>query len=288
MSALTGKQTSTVGKTARRSLRRRIWVGSAAAAVLVVAALVLVPRLRATLRLVGGFEVLPGNSRVYFEPGGRAQAEELARSLPEAITRVERLHGRPFRAPFRVYLCSTHAAFCRRTGLPEGSPVRGFAFLRDVWISPLAFEFRGFDTHESALSHELSHLHLGQYLGWFERTRKIPTWFSEGLADVASGTGFEIVSRAEGLRGLAQGPRFEPDGKGRWLWPRPLTGYGLSPPGLHSQARLFVEYLAADERFPQFVVALSSGEPFESAFREHLGRPLESAWRDFLRDLPDA
>lgn len=245
------------------------------------------PRARAALRLVGGFDPLPLDGRIYFEAGAESQAKQLARALPEAVAAVERVHGLPFESSFRVYFCGSHESFTRRLRLPNRSTVRGVAFTRDVWLSPMVFDFHGRNTHAESIGHELSHLHFRQHLGWIRQARNVPTWFAEGLADLASGTGFEIVSRARGLAALRAGHRFEPDGQGHLPLPKPIFEYGLSPPMLHAQSRLFVEYLATAQpnAFSRFVPALLTGEPFESAFQEAFDRTLAESWRLFLSQL---
>jgi len=165
--------------------------------------------------------------------------------------------------------------------------VRGMALARDVWLSPLAFEYRGRDTHRESLTHELVHLHVAQHLGWHHRIRTLPTWFSEGLADLVAGTGFETFAAEAAATALREGPRFSPDAAGRPLMPRPPTGYGLPAPLLHAEARLFVEHLRdRDPRgFREMVGAVLDGRPFADAVDETFGRPLDRLWSDFLGEL---
>ena len=94
------------------------------------------PRARTTLRLVRGFSKLDVDTRIRFEPGAEDMATAIAAALPEAIARVEECQSRPFNTSFRVYVCASHQSFTTYIGEPLNSPVRGIAFLRDIWISP--------------------------------------------------------------------------------------------------------------------------------------------------------
>jgi hypothetical protein len=223
---------------------------------------------------------------VFYEAGAEVHAKRVAQVLPQAITRVEECHTAPFESRFRVYVCASHDSFTRRIGHPATIPVRGIAFHWDVWISPKSFAFYGRDTHQETLTHELSHLHLGQHLGWWRRAA-LPTWFSEGLADWVADTGTEIVSREEALQGLRTGHHLVPDAPRRLPIPRTPQDYGVTWPMLHSQSRLFIEYLHSGdgESFREFVAAVVRGSGFAVAFTDHFDRSLDEAWREFLKSV---
>jgi hypothetical protein len=259
-------------------------------AIIVVALLALspllvltLPRARVALRIVPGFQPLDADNRVYYEPGGEGFAALIAETLPDAVEKIERAHALPFKGDFRVYVSATHRSFTKRLDMPEHSPVRGTALYRDVWVSPNSLDFHGRDTHRQTVAHELSHLHIDQHIGAWRRLRDIPGWFSEGLADWASGTGSEIVSRAEAVEAIAEGRRLQPDSTGR-IPPRRPGDYGLSPPMLHQQSLMFVEYLRGkdEQAFQSFVVALLEGGSFAPTFEERFGTDVDGAWNDFL------
>ena len=263
----------------------RLAFGLFVLALLGISALLLgLPRSRAALRLTPGFSPLTLDHRIWLESGAERQAEQLARALPAVVARIERAHGRSFSKSFRVYLCSSHRSFTEHLGLPRDSQVRGVAFPWHVWISPKAFDFHRQDTHVESLSHELAHLYVVQHLGWIRRTRNLPTWFQEGLADWVADTGFEVVSRRRAQTLIARGRHLRPDGSGHLPTPRPLTSYGVSPPVLHAQARLFVEHLAGEEpeAFAELLAALLSGEPFAQAFEASFAKSYSRHWDDFV------
>ena len=244
------------------------------------------PRARASLRWKPGFQPLAVDSRIFFEPGALPMAQRFAALLPDAISRVEEAHGQPFRSRFRVYVCSSHESFTRHLGLRQIVPVRGLV-MKDIWLSPLAFDFHGLDTHRESLVHELSHLHFRQHLGWIRNQRSIPTWFAEGLADVVADTGGEIFTRQMALAAFASGHHFEPDGQGGFPSGRRILDYGVPGPLLHQQSRMFVEFLQAGnvQEFQLFLGALLEGANFRKAFGSHFGVGLDEAWQLFLRSL---
>lgn len=264
------------------------WILLSGLAILIITAVLLLasPRAMAALRWKPGFEPLEYGSRVFFEPGATDAAQRFADALPDAIAKVEEMHGLPFTAEFRVYVCSTHQSFTKHLGLPETSPVRGLV-MRDIWLSPLAFDFHSRDTHRESLIHELSHLHLRQDLGWIRNQRNIPTWFAEGLADVVANTGGEIFTRQMALAAFAAGRHFVPDARGRFPFARGLGDYGVPAPLLHQQSRMFVEYLRTrySQTFQEFLYALLQGADFGEAFSSHFGVDLEQSWRQFSRSM---
>ena len=256
--------------------------------ILVVGALLLLmqPRARTALRLVQGFSTLDADPRVRFEPGAEDLAKALAAALPAAIARVEESQSRPFETTFRVYVCASHESFTSHIGEPAGSPVRGVAFLWDIWISPKAFAFHGQDTHRKAVTHELSHLHLGQMLGWWHRTREVPSWFQEGLADWVANTG-ELVSRREAREAIVSGHSIALDESGHLPFPKRPESYGMTWPMFHAQSRMFVEYLRSRDAdaFARFVAAVVRGARFRSGFIDNFGKSLPDVWEDFLRSM---
>lgn len=270
-------------------LRKRTWGILAAAALLLSAALAVLalPRARCALRLERGFSTLEADPRIRYEPGAENAASAFAAALPAAVSRVEECQSAPFKKPFRVYVCASHESFTSRIGEPASSPVRGIAFLRDVWVSPKAFDFNGQDTHRETLTHELSHLHLGQMLGWWHRTKEVPSWFQEGLADWVADTGDEQVSMREAREAILGGHSLALDEAGHLPFPRRPDSYGMRWPMFHMQSRMFVEHLRErDEKaFRGLVAAVVRGEKYKSAFTESFGVGLPDAWRDFVRRL---
>lgn len=246
-----------------------------------------IPRLRTALRMADGFEPLPGNELVYFEEGAEEYARRIAETLPAAIERVETLQLRPFRTLPRIYVCASHESFTEQIGESPETPVRGIAFKRDIWLSPLVFNFFGSDTHTQSLLHELSHTHISQHLSFIHRVRKIPTWFNEGLANWVSGTGEDRITRDEGIAEIRAGRVMAPDDTGQFPLPKTPADYGLSWPMLHVQSLLFVEYLALRDRaaFDTFLGEVLDGEDFGPSFVRQFGAGPDILWREFTSTL---
>jgi len=245
------------------------------------------PRARAAVRFVPGFHPLAGDARVYSEAGGEGFAARVAAALPGAVAAVETGQSRPFRAPFRVYVPASHLSFTRHLGLPPDSTVAGIAFAWDVWVSPAASGAGGRDTPAQALAHELSHLHLGQQLGWWRRVGQVPGWFSEGLADRVARRADDPASRAMALAAFAAGRAIVPDATGHRPLPRGPLDYGVPGRMLHAQARMFIDYLEdRDPRaFAGLVGAVVGGARFDEAFTAAFGENLDRAWREFLESV---
>jgi hypothetical protein len=214
-------------------------------------------------------------------------AGAIAEALPAVIAKVEKCQSGPFEKPFRVYVCASHKSFTRHIGEPVSTPVRGIAFLWDIWVSPKAFSFHGEDTHRGTLAHELSHLHIGQKLGWWHRIKDIPSWFQEGLANWVAETGDELVSRREARRAIVNGHCIVPEESGHLPLPRRPQEYGLTWPMFHMQSRMFVEYLRSrdTDAFTKFVADVMQGVGFKSAFEANYHEGLPDVWIGFIESL---
>lgn len=143
-----------------------------------------------TNALALGFVLLSTDARIWLEPGAESYAERVGAYLDPAVLRVESLHGLTFRSPPKVHVCATPTYFTRWVKTP-GLTAAVVAENRLV-LSP---RLHGQEAHRLSgiLTHELSHLHLGQRLGHY--TTWLPVWFHEGLATMAAGgAGVEAVS----------------------------------------------------------------------------------------------
>lgn len=271
----------------RPSWRTITLAALASLALLAASLLLLSPRAQAALRITPGFEPLDTDPRVFFEPGAEGFAREIAATLPTAVTTIEDTLSLPFRSTFRVYVPASHESFAQHTSQPATTPARGLALARDVWISPLVFSFRGKDTHERAVVHELTHLFIDQQVGWLHRVRSVPGWFQEGLTDWVSGTGFDTASRAEVLAALRSGRRMVPDDTGAFPRPKAAADYGLTWPIFHGQSRMLIEHLhdGREEAFDGLVRSVLSGEPFGAAFEGQYGHTLAEEWAGLLASL---
>lgn len=219
--------------------------------------------------------------RVKYEPGAEAQAQIIAQALPAAIHTVEQAQYRRFVAPVNVYVCASIESFKAYT---VNGGAGGLVLNKRLFISP-----KPENTAErlpSLLTHELSHLQIGQQMGLLKSAR-IPAWFTEGLAVyVANGAGAETVSEDQARDAIRQGKYFLPETEGS-LFPKRAQDYGLDPHLFYREASMFVAYLRQlDElKFRAFLLAVEDGQPFASAFQSAYNTNVDAAWQGFVSEI---
>lgn len=217
-----------------------------------------------------GFVPLPGEARVWVEPGYEAYGARVATALPAAVARVEAAHYLPFARPPRVYVCGSAACFARWVKTPRVSA----AVVPDnrLVLSPRL------DDPERArlpalLAHELAHLHLGQRIGHYHSS--VPVWFHEGWASLtAGGGGAEYASDAQVFEAIRTGRRVDlvvrdtPDRRHR------APASRLDVHGFYRQSMLLVGWLKAQDpaRFRQLALAIQDNVDFEIAFWQVYGQ----------------
>lgn len=213
-----------------------------------------------------GFVVYPGDARIWLEPGAASYAERVAAELDLAVFRVESLHGLPFRSPPKVYVCATEACFTRLVKTP-GLAAAVVADNRLI-LSP---RLDGPERHRlpGILTHELSHLHLGQRMGHY--TPSIPVWFHEGLATLAAeGAGAEGVSDAAACDAWRRGRRVDFNRRDTPTHRHLAASFGLSIHEFYRQSWRMVELLQAydPEAFGRWLKMLQDGVDFHIAFAD--------------------
>ena len=230
----------------------------------------------------------PDNDIVFFEPGAEEYADKIAAYLPAAIERVEQVHGLPFEEPFKIYVCSTQKSFNEYTAItsPSPYPIRGTALLGDVLIAPSAFNFMGLNTYKETITHELSHLHLRQRLGFFD-DRKLPVWFKEGFSDYVAGSGGEGIEESDAIDFILSGKHFIPEEEGEIFGSFGNALNGLSGPMFHKQAKMFVTYIIKSDslKFKSFLSKIQEGESFSETFNNVMELKIQDEWTQFLLHL---
>jgi len=274
---------------ARSTVSRR-WIMVAAGTLALVGTGVALSRNpvgRALLKPKSGFLPVETDHRVFVEAGAEERASLVAFFLPQAIALIEGSQGRPFKKPFRVYVCATQGSLNEFIGLPPGAPIRGTVRFGEVFLAPSAFDWRGEDLHRESLLHELSHLHLRQQLGFLASRGNIPSWFHEGLADLVSGAGGEGISDEEARQAILGGPTLQPDSTGS-LWSlRSVTDQGLRGPMFHKQSRMFLAYLESRDPggFHAFLLQLQEEKELAGPFRAAFGAGVGEVWEEFRTAL---
>lgn len=225
------------------------------------------------------FAVWAADERVAYARGMEAEAARVATALPEAIRRVEAMHGGIFLESIAVFVCDTQACF--NTHVPRGANARGAVFLKRIFLAPRTFAP---PSEVAILTHELDHLYWHQHLGMVAYMRNLPVWFQEGLAVfVSDGGGAEPVSEAEARYAIQQGQVFQPEESGSLWIPQTAGTYGLQHHLFYRQSAMFVAYLHDRDSvaFKQFLQALSGGKSFAEAITV-LGGTVPELWQDFV------
>ena len=248
------------------------------------------PYSTALLKSKSHFIKHPGNEIVLFEPVAEEYADKIAAYLPAAIERVEQVHGLPFEEAFKVYVCGTQKSFNEYTAITSPSlyPIRGTALLGDVLIAPSTFNFMGLNTYKETITHELSHLHFRQRLGFFD-DRKLPVWFKEGFSDYVAGSGGEGIEESDAINFILSGKHFIPEEEGEIFGSFGNALNGLSGPMFHKQAKMFVTYITNSDslKFNSFLRKIQEGESFSETFNNVMGLKIQDEWAQFLLQLKE-
>jgi hypothetical protein len=234
---------------------------------------------------------LPGNSLVHFEPGAEDYAHDVAALLPAAIAKIEALQGRRFEHPVPVGVYTTPEAFAAANGSgiagAVGTSVFGRVVLSPVLHSPPHQRLPGI------LTHELSHAHLQGYISTVSWIR-LPNWFKEGLAVMASeGGGAELVSEKQARAAIDRGETITIEDSGSFKnlseiaferAPARATGSDRTVMA-YRQAGMFVSFLHDTDTpgFARMMNAILEGRPFAEAVDTGYHRDVQSLWRQFAQ-----
>jgi hypothetical protein len=234
---------------------------------------------------------LAANSQVHYQPAAEDFARDVAALLPDAIARVEAVHGRGFAHPVIVGVYATPEAYAAANGLGSAVPV-GVTFLGRVNLSPKLF----WPQHErlrAILTHELSHAHLQGWIGEYAYLY-LPNWFKEGLAVMLSGGGgAELVNEDEARAAIQRGEMIVIDDAGSLT---KLTELRVEkapenkPPWYsvvlaYREAGMFVNYLRESDRpaFDRMMNAILNDPPFAEAVTIGYHDNVQSLWEKFIK-----
>ena len=278
-------------------MSRMFKICAASTIAIVALAITAVPMLRhylvAVLNDPATLPALESDARVHYEPLAKACALEVAALLPGAIERVEKAQRRPFiRAPM-VGVYESVVSYAKANGL-EDPTIAATSRSGRVILSPrLCNSERA--RLDRVLTHELSHAHL---FGWLYSPfrRRPPSWFTEGLAVMASGGGgAEGVSAAAAAQAIGDGYAIVVGEEGLWLDFASIP-FAKEPPKdppvsrqrlAYREASMFVEWLKdRDARaFDALLRVIEDGEDFGAAFRVSYGGVPQQLWRRFASSL---
>ncbi len=279
-------------------MHRRIVLAAIGAPVALIAigagAAFAVPRTRhmisGLLNMPDQMPALSANSQVHYEPGAEDFARDVAALLPDAIARVEAVHGRPFMHAVLVGVYATPEAYAAANGLGSTVPV-GVTIFGRVNLSPKLFG----PQHQrlrAILTHELSHAHIQGWIGGYDYLY-LPNWFKEGLAVMLSGGGgAELVSEEEARAAIQRGERLVIDDAGSLtrltdvrLAKEPGNGPLWYPVVLaYREAGMFVNYLRESDR-PAFDRVMNAilDRAFTEAVTTSYHDDVGSLWEKFIR-----
>jgi hypothetical protein len=232
---------------------------------------------------------LPENGLVHFESGAEGFARDVAALLPAAIAKVEAAHGRRFEHPVAVGVYTTPEAFAAANGSGVAGAV-GTSLFGRVTLSPT---LNGPQTRRlpAILTHELSHAHLQGYISTVTWVR-LPNWFKEGLAVMASGGGgAEFVSEREARAAIERGEAIAIEDTGSFAnlseiaferAPARATASDRTVMA-YRQAGMFVSFLHDTDTpgFARMMNAILEGRPFVEAVDTGYHQDVQSLWQKF-------
>jgi hypothetical protein len=281
------------------TMRRRIvWIIVGVPLALITVAAGTATALPAARHIVSALWNLPDrlsslaeNSQVHFEPGAEDYAHDVSALLPAAIARIEAAQGRPFAHAVTVGVYATPDAYVAANGLGSAQAVGTAPFGR-VILSP-ALEWPQHRRLPAILTHELSHAHLQ---GWISGNAyvRLPNWFKEGLAVMASGGGgAEFVSEEEARAAIEHSEHIAIDDTGS-LWNLSEIRFERAPLGAtpshqtvmaYRQAGMFVSYLHDSDGpgFARMMNAILDGRPFVEAVAAGYHQDVQSLWQKFAQ-----
>jgi hypothetical protein len=232
---------------------------------------------------------LAENSQVHFESGAEGFARDVSALLPAAIARIEAAHGRRFEHQVAVGVYATPEAYAAANASGSAAAVGVSAFGRVV-LSPT---LNGPQTRRlpAILTHELSHAHLQGYISAYSWVR-LPNWFKEGLAVMASGGGgAEFVSEREARAAIERGETIAIEDAGSFKnlseirferAPARATASHRTVMA-YRQAGMFVKYLHASDTpgFTRMMNAILDGRPLVEAVDTGYHQDVHSLWQKF-------
>jgi hypothetical protein len=232
---------------------------------------------------------LAENGSVHFEPGAEDYARDVAALLPAAYAKVEAVHGRRFEHPVPVGVYTTPEAYAVANAAGNAGAVGVTAFGRMV-LSPTLNGPQHWRLR-AILTHELSHAHLLGYISTYTYVR-LPNWFKEGLAVMASGGGgAEFVSEREARAAIERGETITIDDAGSFLnlseirFERAAARWSPSDRTVmaYRQAGMFVSFLHDTDTpgFARMMNAILDGRPFAEALDTAYHQDVQSLWQKF-------
>ncbi len=237
-------------------------------------------------RLTYRFEKTGDIPEIYYDSGAEDIATKIAKILPISISTVKKHQYADFHDvnAIKVYTFSSKERYSSYSG--STPKARGSAITNEVYISPI---IRGrIKTLDPILTHELSHVHLRQFIGTWRYWTEVPGWFHEGLAvEVSGGGGAEKVTDEEAISAIKSGKYFVPREESSIFGHKFAHDYGLKPQMYYRQSYLFVHYLITSnpEAFKKSYLALIYGEEFKEIWLSNYEKTISQLWESYLNNM---
>jgi len=232
------------------------------------------------------FETLESPFNIYYETGSEDIAKEIDGFVGDLLSEIEKAQYIKFKSPedIKIYVFSEAERYSNYS--MASIKTRGSATTNEIYISPIIRDRLG--TLRSIVAHELSHIHIRQYVGTWDYINDIPEWFHEGLAVTVSGDGgAEKVSKLEASKYLSEGKHFIPRTKGGLLKHKTAHDYGLKPQMYYRQSSMFIRYLIHldPNAFKRCYTALAEGDSFGSVWKLNYSKDLSELWVGFMSEI---
>ena len=237
-------------------------------------------------RLTYKFEETGSVPKIYYDSKAEDIAMKIVKLLPTSISTVEKHQYTGFKDldAIKFYTFSSKERYSSFSG--STPKARGSAITNEVYISPIIRE--RIKTLEPILTHELSHVHLRQYIGTWRYWTEVPGWFHEGLAvEVSGGGGAEKVTNEQAIAAIKTGNYFKPREESSLFGHKYASDYGLKPQMYYRQSNLFVHYLINQnpDAFKNAYLALIKGAEFKDIWALNYGKPIHELWQEFLNHV---
>ncbi len=237
-------------------------------------------------RLTYDFEKMNNTSSIFFDSEAKDIATQVVKLLPESISTVTTNQYVGFKdlEALEIYIFSSKQRYANYSG--SSSLARGSATKDEIYLSPIIRD--RIETLDNIVVHELSHIHLRQYIGTWRYWTEVPGWFHEGLAvEISGGGGAEKVSDDQAIAAIKSGKHFTPREKSGLFGHKFAHNYGLKPQLYYRQSNLFVRYLINQnpEAFKQAYLALIEGAEFKDIWVSKYAKSIPLLWKEFLNHL---
>ncbi len=237
-------------------------------------------------RLTYEFNESKQDNRVFYEDGAENLASEISNNLNQYISVVKKSQYNSFKLPneIKVYVFANKD---RYANFSNSSPLaRGSASTNEIYISPIINDRR--HTLSAIMIHELSHIHIRQYIGGWRYWSEVPGWFLEGLAvEVSNGGGAESVSDEQAKKLILSGVYFTPREESNIFGHNFANDYGLEPHVYYRQSNLFVRYLQKRDpiAFQKSYLSLIKDREFGDVWQLYYDKTIPELWQVYLKHV---